>query len=52
LEGQIASPIGWVKKNINKSNLIDLEIDLEELNKVGEIEYELIDFRNIKIQKE
>ena len=52
LEGQIASPIGWVKKNIKKSNLTELEIDSEELSKLEQIEYELIDFRNIKIQKE
>ena len=52
LDGQIASPIGWVKKNINKSNLTELEINLEESSKLEQIEYELIDFRNIKIQKE
>lgn len=42
LNGEIASPIGWMEKNLKKDS-----IQLEEF----EIDYELVDFRNIKIEK-
>lgn len=43
LDGQIISPIGWMEKNTNQENQENQEEKL--------IDYELIDFRKIKIEK-
>lgn len=42
LDGQIISPIGWIEKNVEQTEL--------NQNNVA-VEYELIDFRKIKIEK-
>ena len=46
LDGQIISPIGWMEKHINKENQENQENQEEKT-----INYELIDFRKIKIEK-
>lgn len=46
LDGQIISPIGWMEKNTNQVNLENQE---NQENKTTE--YELVDFRKIKIEK-
>lgn len=47
IDGQIISPIGWIDKKIaNESVLNNSNTELDDSN-----EYELIDFRNIKIEK-
>jgi hypothetical protein len=43
LDGQIISPIGWIEKYINQEN--------KEKQETKMIDYELIDFRKIKIEK-
>lgn len=49
LNGEIASPIGWMEKKLN-SDLASEQIQKENETNY-EIDYELVDFRNIKIEK-
>lgn len=51
LNGNIVSPIGWIKKNINKKIDIIDDDNNEIVDNNDDIEYELVDFRNIKIEK-
>ena len=56
IDGQIASPIGWIEKkntnffSSNSNNNNSKEHELEQELK-HELEYELIDFRTIKIER-
>lgn len=53
IDGQIVSPIGWTEKLLQKKK-IELEFEQEninEANEISDIEYELIDFRSIKMEK-
>lgn len=47
VDNQIVSPIGWMEKMIDK----DEQNIQESTSKVYSVDYELIDFRNIKIEK-
>jgi len=62
LDGEIASPIGWMEKNINLSDsgescesdkLINMttNMTIDITNSKVDIDYELIDFRAIKVEK-
>jgi hypothetical protein len=46
VDGRIVSPIGWMEKIINQDNQ-----DNQETTKVQSINYELIDFRKIKMER-
>lgn len=48
LDGEIVSPIGWIEKIPNELNLSNNK----ESNEKIEIEYELIDFRKFKLEKQ
>ncbi len=52
LDGQIASPIGWMEKNTSTQNTSMQTTSMQTLNSNVEIEYELIDFRTIKMEKQ
>lgn len=46
IDGQIASPIGWVEKNVEKNIDIEKNTDIEK-----NINLELVDFRKISIER-
>ena len=48
IDGQIVSPIGWMEKIINQDN----QEQIYNVNSVDSIDYELIDFRKIKIERD
>ena len=52
LDGEIISPIGWMEKKTNLTNLTNLTNEENQENQEEKTNnYELIDFRNIKIEK-
>lgn len=53
IDGQIVSPIGWMEKTINQDNQNnpDNQNNQEQIYNINSIDYELIDFRKIKMEK-
>lgn len=62
LGGEIVSPIGWIekfiseeKKNTKRETESDLDLDIvthgTQIESIESIEYELIDFRNVKMER-
>jgi len=50
IDGQIVSPIGWMEKIISNNNQNNRD-NQEQTTQIKTIDYELIDFRKIKIEK-